>query len=280
MADQDDIPWHDPPPSVKEWWKSPLPNDTGDRSRSSEHRKQTSKQPPLVDELNETKAKRQYYSDKQFAEVIALSGGRKPNFDLEWFRGALERLAWIHQKGNDLGQKIARPYERRCQLKRLRGKLSAFSKALAEAGDDPYINRALNDRARSISHSRVDYIPAESGEEGFEYSAGGEVVIVHEPIQKLVSQLAWFREVIEKAEHDTAEASKADVALYALILNLADLYKAIAADPREPGGRNADTSEFLIFVQKIIEPLGIERSNDALWKIYWRARKSSGAGTK
>ena len=70
------------------------------------------------------------------------------------------------------------------------------------------------------------------------------------------------------------------MALYELILAVMDFYRSVAAEPRQPSGWSADDdAEFWVFAQKIMTPLGVEKSNDALWQIYRRA-VSPNPGTK
>ena len=206
-------------------------------------------------------AKRRHYTDDQFAEIVAAAK-LKPDADLKRFREALERRAWFYLEAARLAEKTARPYQRAPKLKRLSGKVSALENALAEVRDDPYLNDALNQAAREVDTGYIDY-------------DGGSV-------QKIVGGLAWLRAAIEKAKCHSAggESSKADMALYELILAVMDFYRSVAAEPHQPSGWSAhDDAEFWVFAQKIMTPLGVKKSNDALWQIYRRA-VSPNPGTK
>ena len=213
-----------------------------------------------------------FYSDDEFAVVVAAFEP-KPTFDCAKFRKSLELCAWMYVEGKEVLGKSARPAERKARTIGLRDKVADIIGDVSAYQEDPWLNRSLIDaiKVRDFGQSGARATTIE------EFAVEAEAVLrAEQKVHMFVQWLAWFRDTLDVVE-SSEQTNRSSAALNEVILSIHELYTAAALHPRAPTDRGTSdqANEFLRLLQAALRPLGVERSDQALRKVFDRARLRS-----
>jgi hypothetical protein len=208
-----------------------------------------------------------YYSDAQFDEILQTFGPA-PGFDKDRFREGLERVAWFYDEWKADTDELKTDAHRRDFARTLSAAARSLQAKIREAEASTLILEALRHASRGAQQEQAKA----SGPEA-------DATRVYLRLQRLKKELEWLRELSD----DAAEAmeigkggNRPDEPLHELILSVADLYREVAENPREPTGwQESDNKkgEFLGLLQAVLRPISVEMSLPGLRQAYLRALK-------
>jgi hypothetical protein len=202
------------------------------------------------------------YSDAQFAEILQTFRPA-PVFDKDKFRVGLERVAWFYSEWKADPDELKTDAQRRDFAGTLSAAARSLQAKIREAEASNRILEALRHASRGVRQASRPEADAPQ---------------FYLRLQRLKEELEWLRKLSDGAEamEIGKGGNRPDEPLYELILSVADLYRRVAENPREPTGwQESDNKkgEFLRLLQAVLRPIGVEMSLPGLRQTYRRALK-------